>query len=115
MNTVFLKLYFSLFIKTKRDRTNRRDDMIMAYKFKLPALGETIMEVESASWPIKVGDTINGDDTLVDIQNDNSVEEIPSPVTGTVTKIGVTDGEVAVMGDVLVEIDVPGYEDTEDA
>ena len=115
MNTVFLKLYFSLFIKTKRDRTNRRDDMIMAYKFKLPALGEGIMEGEIASWPIKVGDTINEDDTLVEIQNDKSVEEIPSPVTGTVTKIVVAEGEVAVIGDVLVEIDVPGYEDTEEA
>ncbi|WP_373752259.1 biotin/lipoyl-containing protein, partial [Jeotgalibaca porci] len=87
----------------------------MAYKFKLPALGEGIMEGEIASWPIKVGDTINEDDTLVEIQNDKSVEEIPSPVTGTVTKIVVAEGEVAVIGDVLVEIDVPGYEDTEEA
>ncbi|WP_373816539.1 biotin/lipoyl-containing protein, partial [Jeotgalibaca porci] len=45
----------------------------MAYKFKLPALGEGIMEGEIASWPIKVGDTINEDDTLVEIQNDKSV------------------------------------------
>ncbi|MGP6146985.1 dihydrolipoyllysine-residue acetyltransferase [Jeotgalibaca sp. A122] len=87
----------------------------MAYKFKLPALGEGIMEGEVASWPVKEGDTINEDDTLVEIQNDKSVEEIPSPVTGTITKIVVAEGEVAVIGDVLVEIDVPGYEDTEEA
>ena len=83
----------------------------MAYKFKLPALGEGIMEGEVASWPVNVGDTINEDDTLVEIQNDKSVEEIPSPVTGTITKIVVPEGTVAVIGDVLVEIDVPGYED----
>ena len=82
----------------------------MAFKFKLPALGEGIMEGEVASWPVKVGDKINEDDTLVEIQNDKSVEEIPSPVTGTITKIVVAEGTVAVVGDVLVEIDVPGYE-----
>jgi len=32
----------------------------------------------------KPGDTINEDDTLLEVQNDKSVEEIPSPVTGTV-------------------------------
>src|SRR5690606_4454307 len=51
------------------------------FQFKLPALGEGIMEGEVASWPVKEGDTINEDDTLVEIQNDKSVEEIPSPVT----------------------------------
>ena len=87
----------------------------MAFKFKLPALGEGIMEGEVASWPVKEGDTINEDDTLVEIQNDKSVEEIPSPVTGKILKIVAPEGTVATIGDVLVEIDVPGYESEEDA
>ena len=87
----------------------------MAFKFKLPALGEGIMEGEIASWPVKEGDTINEDDTLVEIQNDKSVEEIPSPVTGKIVKIIVPEGQVAVIGDVLVEIDAPGYEDSEES
>lgn len=87
----------------------------MAFKFKLPALGEGIMEGEVASWPVKEGDTIQEDDTLVEIQNDKSVEEIPSPVTGKILKIVAPEGTVAVIGDVLVEIEVPGYEDEEAA
>lgn len=83
----------------------------MSFKFKLPALGEGIMEGEIVSWSIKEGDTINEDDTLLEVQNDKSVEEIPSPVTGKVLKIVTPVGTVAVIGDVLVEIDAPGYED----
>ncbi|PTQ86378.1 pyruvate dehydrogenase E2 component (dihydrolipoamide acetyltransferase) [Trichococcus patagoniensis] len=83
----------------------------MSFKFKLPALGEGIMEGEIVSWSIKEGDTINEDDTLLEVQNDKSVEEIPSPVTGKVLKIVAPVGTVAVIGDVLVEIDAPGYED----
>ena len=86
----------------------------MAFKFKLPALGEGIMEGEISSWPVKVGDTINEDDTLVEIQNDKSVEEIPSPVSGTITKIVTPVGTVATIGDVLVEIDSPGHNDDEE-
>ena len=83
----------------------------MAFKFKLPALGEGIMEGEIVSWSIKEGDTINEDDTLLEVQNDKSVEEIPSPVSGKVLKIVAPVGTVAVIGDVLVEIDAPGHED----
>ncbi len=62
-------------------------------------------------WDVKEGDTIQEDDTLVEIQNDKSVEEIPSPVTGKILKILVQEGTVARVGDVLVEIDAPGHED----
>ena len=83
----------------------------MSFKFKLPALGEGIMEGEIVSWSIKEGDTINEDDTLLEVQNDKSVEEIPSPVTGKILKIVAPVGTVAVIGDVLIEIDAPGHEE----
>ena len=87
----------------------------MAFKFKLPDIGEGIHEGEIVKWFAKVGDTIKEDDTLLEVQNDKSVEEIPSPVTGTIKSILVEEGTVAVVGDVLVEIDAPGYEEEEAA
>lgn len=87
----------------------------MAFKFKLPDIGEGIHEGEVVKWFVSVGDTINEDDTLLEIQNDKSVEEIPSPVTGVIKNIVVPEGTVAVVGDVLIEIDVPGYEDASPA
>ncbi|PQE73750.1 dihydrolipoamide acetyltransferase [Enterococcus faecium] len=85
----------------------------MVYQFKLPDIGEGIAEGEIVKWFVKPGDTINEDDTLLEVQNDKSVEEIPSPVTGTVKNVIVPEGTVANVGDVLVEIDAPGHEDNE--
>ncbi|MFC4710046.1 dihydrolipoyllysine-residue acetyltransferase [Enterococcus eurekensis] len=85
----------------------------MAFQFKLPDIGEGIAEGEIVKWFVSVGDTINEDDTLLEVQNDKSVEEIPSPVSGVVKAIVVAEGVVANVGDVLVEIDAPGYESEE--
>ena len=48
----------------------------MAFKFRLPDIGEGIAEGEIVKWDVKESDTIQEDDTLVEIQNDKSVEEI---------------------------------------
>lgn len=77
----------------------------MAYEFKLPELGEGLEEGEIASWLVKPGDEVKEDDSLVEIQNDKSVEELPSPVDGKIVKILVPEGETAKIGDVIVTID----------
>lgn len=77
----------------------------MAFEFKLPELGEGLHEGEVASWLVQVGDHVEEDDGLVEIQNDKSVEELPSPVSGTIKEIKVQEGETATVGDVIVIID----------
>ncbi|MFD1419737.1 2-oxo acid dehydrogenase subunit E2 [Lactiplantibacillus songbeiensis] len=77
----------------------------MAYEFKLPELGEGLEEGEIASWLVKPGDEVKEDDSLVEIQNDKSVEELPSPVDGKIIKILIPEGETAKIGDVIVTID----------
>ncbi|KXH79848.1 dihydrolipoamide acetyltransferase family protein [Sporosarcina sp. HYO08] len=82
----------------------------MAVEFRLPDIGEGIHEGEIVKWFVAKGDKINEDDTLLEVQNDKAVVEIPSPVTGTVKEIVVAEGTVAVVGDVLITFDAPGYE-----
>ncbi|WP_049162351.1 biotin/lipoyl-containing protein, partial [Lacticaseibacillus rhamnosus] len=82
------------------------------YQFKLPELGEGLAEGEIVKWAVKPGDQIKEDDTLLEVQSDKSVEEIPSPVAGTVVKILVPEGETATVGEALVDIDAPGHNDT---
>lgn len=77
----------------------------MAFKFKMPDIGEGIAEGEIVKIDIKVGDTIEEDDILFEVQNDKSVEEIPSPVSGKVLEVLVSEGTVARVGDVIVVID----------
>lgn len=76
------------------------------YQFKLPDIGEGIAEGTVGEWHVKVGDQVKKDGDLVQIENDKSVEEIPSPVDGTVTKILVQEGETAEVGQALVELTV---------
>ena len=77
----------------------------MAFQFKMPDIGEGIAEGEIVKIDIKVGDTIQEDDILFEVQNDKSVEEIPSPVSGKVLEVKVQEGTVARVGDVIVVID----------
>ncbi|HLV50297.1 MAG TPA: 2-oxo acid dehydrogenase subunit E2, partial [Erysipelothrix sp.] len=80
----------------------------MSFVFKMPDLGEGIVEGEIVQWFVKEGDTIEADAPLLEVQNDKMVQEVPSPVSGKVTKIVIEAGNVAHVGDVLVEFDGDG-------
>ena len=53
----------------------------------LPKLGESIMEATILKWHKAVGDTIQLDETLLDIATDKVDSEIPSSTAGTITEI----------------------------
>ena len=82
----------------------------MAFQFRLPDIGEGIHEGEIVKWFVKPGDKVQEDDVLCEVQNDKAVVEIPSPVEGTVEEVLVEEGTVAIVGDVLITFDAPGYE-----
>jgi pyruvate dehydrogenase E2 component (dihydrolipoyllysine-residue acetyltransferase) len=71
-------------------------------EFKLPDLGEGMQEAEVVEWLIKPGDTLKLDQTMVKVETDKAVVEIPSPVAGRVAEIRVQDGQVAKVGEVLI-------------
>ncbi len=82
----------------------------MAYEFKLPDLGEGVAEGEIARWLVEVGQVIEEDDPLVEVQTDKTTVEIPSPAGGKVARILVAEGELVPVGTPLVVIgdgDVP--------
>jgi pyruvate/2-oxoglutarate dehydrogenase complex dihydrolipoamide acyltransferase (E2) component len=76
----------------------------MAYEFRLPDLGEGVAEGEIARWLVEVGQTIEEDDPLVEVQTDKTTVEIPSPAGGTVARILVAEGELVPVGTPLVVI-----------
>ncbi|MBS4207773.1 dihydrolipoamide acetyltransferase family protein [Bacillus sp. FJAT-50079] len=87
----------------------------MSFQFKMPDIGEGIHEGDIVKWFIKPGDKIEEDDTLCEVQNDKAVVELPSPVAGTVLEVHVEEGTTAVVGDVLITFDAPGYEHLQSA
>lgn len=96
-----------------RHKCREGKKIFMAYKFKMPDVGEGMAEGEIVKWLVAEGDHVEEEDSIAEIQNDKSVEEIASPVSGTVKKILLSEGTVANVGDVMMEIDAPGHEDEE--
>lgn len=78
------------------------------YEFKLPDVGEGIHEAEILTWRVKVGDMVERDQPILEIQTDKAVVEIPSPVSGTIAEIRAEPGRVATVGQVLVVIATEG-------
>ncbi len=77
----------------------------MAYELTLPDLGEGVAEGEIARWLVEVGQDVEEDDPLVEIQTDKTTVEIPSPRAGTVSRILVAEGDLVPVGTPLVVID----------
>ncbi len=76
----------------------------MSYTFKLPDVGEGMAEGEIVQWYVSAGESITKDDPLFELQNDKLAQDIPSPVSGTIARILVSEGSTARVGDALVEI-----------
>jgi pyruvate dehydrogenase E2 component (dihydrolipoamide acetyltransferase) len=80
----------------------------MAYNFVLPDLGEGIAEGEIRKWLVKVGDTVEEHQPVLEIETDKAVSEVPSPRGGTVLRIGKEEGTTAKVGEVLLVIGEAG-------
>lgn len=66
----------------------------MATEIRVPALGESITEAQIGQWYKKVGDQINVDEPLVELETDKATQELPSPISGVVIEIAAQSGEV---------------------
>ena len=80
----------------------------MPYDFVLPDLGEGITEGEIRSWLVKEGDAVEEHQTVLEIETDKAVVEVPSPKKGKVLKINKDIGDIAKVGEVLMTISEAG-------
>jgi len=74
----------------------------------MPKMGESIMEGTILEWYKKVGDSIEKDETLLEIGTDKVDSEIPSPETGTISEILATPNDIVAVGKVIARIDTDG-------
>ena len=73
--------------------------------FKLPDIGEGVVEGEVVQWHVAVGDAVTEDDPIVDVMTDKATVTIPSPITGVVSSLSGDVGEKVAVGSALVEFD----------
>ena len=78
------------------------------YDFKFTDIGEGLHEGQILKWFFKVGDKVKDGDVLCVVETDKVNAEIPSPVTGIITKLGAAVGQTIHVGETLVQIDESG-------
>ena len=78
------------------------------FEFKLPDLGEGMVESEIGEWFIKVGDRVNEEDLVGTMMTDKAAVELSSPVTGTVVKLAGEPGDIVAVGSALVVFETEG-------
>ena len=71
------------------------------FEIKVPGFGESIQEVQVANWLKQVGDWVNKDDDLVELESEKASQNLPSDFEGVLTEIKVANGEFAAVGDLL--------------
>lgn len=86
------------------------------FEIKMPKLGESITEGTIISWSVKVGDTINEDDVLFEVNTAKVSAEIPSPVAGKILEILFKEGDTVAVGTVVAVVQLEDEEgESEDA
>jgi pyruvate dehydrogenase E2 component (dihydrolipoamide acetyltransferase) len=70
----------------------------------MPQMGVSVSEGTVTKWSKQVGETIEADETLLEISTDKVDTEVPSPASGVVTEILVPEGETVEVGTVLARI-----------
>ncbi|TDO54630.1 pyruvate dehydrogenase E2 component (dihydrolipoamide acetyltransferase) [Kribbella sp. VKM Ac-2527] len=73
-------------------------------QFRLPDVGEGLVEAEIVSWKVKPGDTVKLNDTVVEIETAKSLVELPVPFAGTVTELLVPEGETIPVGTPIISV-----------
>ena len=78
------------------------------FEFKLPDIGEGVVEGEIVEWMVAVGDTVKEDDPILSVMTDKATVEIPAPCDGTVASIVGEAGDILPVGGVCIVFDVDG-------
>ncbi len=83
------------------------------FEIIMPKLGESIIEATITRWVKNVGDTIEEDDSIVEIATDKVDSEIPSPVEGKLISLLFKEGDTVPVGTIIAIVDIGGDENPE--
>lgn len=87
----------------------------MAFEFRLPDIGEGVVEGEIVRWLVDVGQEVAEDQPLVEVMTDKATVELPAPVAGRIVERYGAEGETVAVGAVLVAIAPAGASTAGDA
>jgi len=73
----------------------------MTTEIRVPTLGESVTEATVGTWFKKVGDTVDTDEPLLELETDKITLEVPAPTAGVIESIAVENGETVAVGALL--------------
>ena len=73
----------------------------MSNQILVPSLGESVTEATVSKWLKKVGEEVDSDEPLVELETDKVNVEVPSPLSGTLSSIKVNEGDTVEVGALL--------------
>ena len=76
----------------------------MSEKIVVPALGESVTEATVSKWLKSVGEKVNSDEPIVELETDKVNVEVPSPSNGVLENISVNEGDTVEVGALLGSI-----------
>jgi len=79
--------------------------------YKLPDIGEGVVEAEITAWHVQVGDVVSEEDPIADAMTDKATIELTAPVDGVIKSVACEEGDILAVGAVLVELDIEGEGD----
>ena len=85
------------------------------FAFALPELGESIESGDVVQVLVAVGDHVAAEQSVLEIETDKAVVEVPSPVDGSVTALHVAAGDKAAVGQLIVTLETDGAAAAEEA
>jgi 2-oxoglutarate dehydrogenase E2 component (dihydrolipoamide succinyltransferase) len=77
----------------------------MAIELKVPSVGESITEIEIGQWLKAEGDVVNKDENVVALESEKATVELPSPASGTLSRIVKRKGDKALIGEVIAYLE----------
>lgn len=86
----------------------------MAVEFKLPELGENIEEAEVAELLVQEGDEISAEQSVMELETEKAVVELPCPHAGRISKVHVSAGDTIKVGDVVLTVEEDGEAPSEE-
>jgi len=81
------------------------------HRYKLPDIGEGVVEAEITAWHVSIGDLVSEEDPIADAMTDKATIELTSPVDGVVKTIACDEGDMLAVGAVLVTFEIEGAGD----
>ena len=77
-------------------------------ELKMPKMGESISEATIINWLFQVGDTVDAEETILEVATDKVDSEVPSPCSGVIKEILFQPNDVVAVGAVMALIEASG-------